>query len=45
MKKNIKSRILGKIRSLNYNNTHTIKELKPKDATAAEDVYIKTKRE
>lgn len=25
-----KSRILGKIRSLNYNNTHTIKELKPK---------------
>ena len=31
MKINIKYRILGKIRSLNYNNTHTIKELKPKE--------------
>lgn len=30
MKINIKFQILGKVRSLNYNNTHTIKELKPK---------------
>lgn len=30
-KENIKYQILGKVRSLNYNNTHTIKELKPKE--------------
>lgn len=30
-KTNIKYQILGKVRSLNYNNTHTIKELKPKE--------------